>query len=209
MSQARLFEMVYLLLEKGKLPAAELARHFEVSVRTIYRDVDALSAAGVPIYAATGRNGGVTLMDHYVLNRAALSDEEQGSLLTALRSLSATPGLGDQETLSKLSALFRREEPDWLEVDLSHWGDSTESNNKFQTLRESILSHKIIAFTYVSSYGQTTSRQVLPVKLVFKGRAWYLQGFCLERQAYRTFRISRILKLTVTSRTMASPIEPP
>ena len=209
MSQARLFELVYLLLEKGKIPATELAKRFEVSVRTVYRDVDALSAAGVPIYTTPGRNGGVALMDHYVLNKATLSAEEQSSLLTALRSLSTTPGLRTEETLSKLSGLFQRKEPDWLEVDLSHWGDSTESNNKFQTLREAILSYRIIDFTYVSSYGQTTSRQVLPVKLVFKGRAWYLQGFCLERQAYRTFRVSRVLKLTVTPQTMAPPIDPP
>ena len=74
MSQGRLFEIVYLLLEKGKLSAPELAKRFEVSVRTIYRDVDALSAAGVPIYATPGRAGGVALMDHYMLSRAALSD---------------------------------------------------------------------------------------------------------------------------------------
>ena len=114
MFQARLFELVYLLLEKGKVPAPELARRFEVSVRTIYRDVDALSAAGVPIYAAPGRNGGVALMDHYVLSRAALSEEEQGQLLTALHSLAGTPGLGGEEALSKLSGLFQRKEPDWL-----------------------------------------------------------------------------------------------
>lgn len=210
MSQARLFELVYLLLEKGKVPAPELARRFEVSVRTIYRDVDALSAAGVPIYAAPGRNGGVALMDHYVLSRAALSEEEQGQLLTALRSLAATPGLAAGETLSKLSGLFRRQEPNWLEVDLSHWGDTAEDSGKFQTLKEAILSHRVISFTYVSSYGKATIRRVLPVRLVFKGRAWYLQGFCLEKQAYRTFRLSRMLALAVTGQIMApSPTPPP
>ena len=108
MSQARLFEMVYLLLEKGKMSASELAERFEVSVRTIYRDVDALSAAGVPVYTLPGRNGGVALMEQYVLSRAALSQEEQGQLLTALRSLSGEVSPGAEETLSKLSALFRR-----------------------------------------------------------------------------------------------------
>ena len=108
MSQARLFEMVYLLLEKGKLPATELAKRFEVSVRTIYRDVDALSSAGVPVYAVPGRSGGVALMDHYVLSRAALSDGEQEQLLTALRTLAGPPGLGGEEALSTLSGLFQR-----------------------------------------------------------------------------------------------------
>ena len=98
MSQRRLFEMVYLLLEKGQLSASALAERFEVSVRTIYRDVDALSAAGVPIYSTPGRKGGIALMDHYVLNRTAFSEEEQTQILTALRSLSGEAGLWSTET---------------------------------------------------------------------------------------------------------------
>ena len=76
MSQGRLFELIYLLLERKQMTAEELAHRFEVSVRTIYRDVDALSSAGVPIYSIPGRKGGIALMDHYVLDRAAFSDEE-------------------------------------------------------------------------------------------------------------------------------------
>lgn len=209
MSQARLFEMVYLLLERGKMPASELAERFEVSVRTIYRDVDALSQAGVPVYALPGRKGGVALMEQFVLSRAALSEEEQGQLLTALKSLPGDSGLGSEETLSKLSALFRRSEPDWLQVDLSHWGSGTEANAKFQKLKEAILSRKVISFTYVSSYGEKTAREVLPARLVFKGQAWYLQGLCLDRQDYRTFRLSRMLALTVTERTFPTPLSPP
>lgn len=209
MSQSRLFEMVYLLLEKGPLPASALAERFEVSVRTIYRDVDALSAAGVPIYSTPGRNGGIALMDHYILNKTAFSEEEQAQILTALRSMSGNTGLDSSETLSKLSALFRRSEPDWIQVDLSHWGNSSRSNAKFQVLKDAILSHKEISFTYVSSLGRISSRHVYPARLVFKGRAWYLQGLSLERNDYRTFRISRILHLTVTERSFTAPLSPP
>ena len=205
MSQARLFELVYLLLEKGKLSAAELAERFEVSVRTIYRDVDALSAAGVPIYTQPGRNGGVALMEHYVLHRASFSEEEQTQLLTALRSLSGTPGLGADQALDKLSGLFRRAQPDWLEVDLSRWGGDKRIQNTFNALRDAILSRKAISFTYSDSYGKTTARQVLPAKLVFKGQAWYLQGISLDTQSYRTFKLSRIRDLTVTERTLPTP----
>lgn len=209
MSQGRLFEIVYLLLEKGKLSAPELAKRFEVSVRTIYRDVDALSAAGVPIYATPGRTGGVALMDHYILSRAALSEEEQAQLLTALRSLSGTLGSDSEETLSKLSGLFHRQEPHWLEVDLSHWGSKGRDQLTFDLLRDAILSCKVITFTYAGSYGSPADRRVLPAKLVFKGQAWYLQGFCLDKQNYRTFKLSRIRELTVTEHTFPAPLSPP
>lgn len=207
MSQARLFEMVYLLLEKGKLSADQLAERFEVSVRTIYRDVDALSAAGVPVYAIPGRNGGVALMEQYVLTKAALSGEEQAQLLTALKSLSGEPGLGSEETLSKLSALFQQDQPDWLQVDLSRWGGG--GRESFAALRKAILERKVITFTYAGSYSEAAARQVLPAKLVFKGQSWYLQGFCLDRQNYRTFKLSRIRDLQVTGRTFITPLAPP
>ena len=206
MSQRRLFEMVYLLLEKGQLSASALAERFEVSVRTIYRDVDALSAAGVPIYSTPGRKGGIALMDHYVLNRTAFSEEEQTQILTALKSLSGEAGLWSTETLSKLSALFHRPEPDWLQVDLSHWGNPAQSNAKFKILKEAILSRKEITITYANSSGKTTSRRVYPARLVFKGQTWYLQGLCLKKNDYRTFRISRILHLSSTGRSFNIPL---
>lgn len=209
MSQGRLFEIVYLLLEKGKLSAPELAERFEVSVRTIYRDIDALSAAGVPVYSIPGRNGGVALMDHYVLSKAALSDQEQSQLLTALHSLSGTLGSDSEETLSKLSGLFQRQEPQWLEVDLSRWGGKGRDQAIFDLLREAILSRKEISFTYAGSYGSPASRRVLPAKLVFKGQAWYLQGLCLDKESYRTFKLSRIRDLTMTEHTFPAPLFPP
>lgn len=209
MSQGRLFELLYLLLEKGKVSATYLAQHFEVSVRTIYRDVDTLSAAGIPIYSLPGRRGGIALMEHYILDKATLSGEEQDQLLAALHSFSGDMGLTSAETLSKLSALFHRPEPDWLQVDLSHWGDPSKMNAKFQTLKDAILSRRIVTFTYLSSYGKTSSRQVMPARLVFKGQSWYLQGFCLDKEDYRTFRISRILHLEVTIHTFSTHLSPP
>ena len=105
MSVNRQFQMVYLLLERGRMTAGELAQRLEVSPRTILRDVDALSAAGVPVYTTQGSGGGVALLEGYVLDRAAFSDEEQCQLLTALQSL---PGQEGAQALTKLSALFRR-----------------------------------------------------------------------------------------------------
>lgn len=209
MSVNRLFQMVYLLLKNRRMTAAALAERFEVSVRTIYRDVDALSAAGVPVYAVPGKGGGVALMDHYVLDRAAFSEAEQQQLLTALQSLPSGACRGAEEVLEKLSGLFQRAEPDWLQVDMSRWGDAGADNAKFAALKEAILERRTVAFTYVSAYGPASRRRALPARLVFKGRAWYLQAFCLERQAYRTFKLSRLLELEVLEETFDRPLAPP
>ena len=117
------------------MTAQELSEKLEVSVRTVFRDVDSLSAAGVPICAAQGKGGGVYLMEGYVLERAAFTEEEQRQLLTALRALPGEEG----DALGKLSALFRREGDDWLQVQLSRWGgQSGRDGETFQALRQAI-----------------------------------------------------------------------
>jgi len=209
MSHVRLFELVYYLLAHGKTSAPTLAERFEVSTRTIYRDVEALSAAGIPVYTEPGRNGGIALMDHYVLDRSVFSLEEQGQLLTALRSLVHALGPGADEVLTKLSSLFRYPEADWLEVNLSRWGSRENSQLPFSVLREAILQRHVMTFTYAGSYRETSSRRVLPVKLVFKGQSWYLQAFCMEKQAYRTFKLTRMRELMVTEDTFVAPPAPP
>lgn len=209
MSSGRLFEIVYLLLERRRMTAAELAARFEVSVRTIYRDIDALSAAGVPVFTTQGKGGGVALMDHYILDRATFSEEEQRQLLTALQSLPEAARAGAEETLAKLSGLFRRREADWLQVDLSRWGSVESDQRKFEALKTAILERRVAVFTYVSSYGLTTDRRILPARLVFKGQSWYLQAYCPEKGDYRTFKVSRILKLTVLDEGFEGPLAPP
>ena len=122
MKNGRLFELLYLLVERRALTAGELAERFEVSERTIYRDVDALSAAGVPVYTQRGQGGGIRLMDQFVLDRCLLSPREQDEVLFALRALLSTGGLEGAEALERLSALFRREAEGWVEVDFTDWG---------------------------------------------------------------------------------------
>jgi len=209
MSAGRQFQLVYLLLGKGRLTAAQLARELEVSTRTVYRDLDALSAAGVPVCAAQGKGGGVYLMDGYVLDRCAFTEEEQRRLLTALRAM--PEGL-DGGVLAKLSALFRREGEDWLQVRLSRWGDGGEGgadDRLFRRLRAAVGERREVEFRYASSRGETLPRRVLPARLAFKGQGWYLQGYDLEREDYRTFRLTRILDLRETDRTFHRKLEPP
>jgi len=206
MSANRLFRTVYLLLEHGQLTAEQLAEQLNVSVRTVYRDVEALSGAGVPVYTTQGKGGGVALMDGYVLDRAAFTEEEQRQLVVALQSV---PGQESAQALTKLSALFRRREEDWLQVNLSRWGADDWDNEKFEQLKHAILERRLIRFTYASSQGVTRTRQAMPARLVYKGQGWYLQAFDLDREDYRTFRLSRILALDTLEETFRRKLTPP
>lgn len=192
MQESRLFKIIYYLLGRGQATAAELAEQFEVSVRTIYRDMDALSQAGIPIYAEPGRNGGISLLDHFVLDRVVLSEQERQDVLAALQSLTAAGNTLDEDTLNKLAAVFRLPAENWYEVDFSRWGVSTGDNEKFEALKRAVIRRKCVRISYVGSYGGESSRKIHPLKLMYKSRAWYVKAYCVEKNDFRLFRLSRI-----------------
>lgn len=187
----RMFEIVYLLLEHGSVTASELAQRFEVSTRTVYRDIDALSAAGIPVYAMRGRQGGISLMENFSLDRSLLTEKEQDEILFALQSIRATSGSDCSGLLSRLGALFRRENADWIEVDFSDWSDDSDQRGRFELIRRGILERRVLLFTYYGSSGKKSERSVEPAKLLFKG-SWYLLGYCREKKAFRLFKIRRM-----------------
>lgn len=193
MQESRLFRIVYYLLEKGQATAPELAERFEVSVRTIYRDIDSLSAAGIPIYAEAGRNGGIRLMHGFVLDQTVLSKEEKQEILSALQSINITQNMGESQTLQKLSALFSLPSGNWLEVDFSRWGDHAFDNDKFKLLKRAVIHCRCVKIRYVGADGTEQERIVQPYKLVYKAKAWYLKAFCTKKQEMRTFKLNRIL----------------
>jgi predicted DNA-binding transcriptional regulator YafY len=193
----RLFEIVYILLDKKIVTANELSEHFEVSIRTIYRDVNTLSSAGIPIYASRGKGGGIGITDGYILNKSILSDKEQNEILYALQSLNITNNLQEDKVLSRLSGLFKKNGVNWIEVDFSPWGSNKNQISQFTTLKDAILSCFIIEFDYINGLGEKSRRKIEPIKLVYKVNAWYLYGFCLSKISYRTFKISRILSINV------------
>ncbi len=199
MREGRLFKIVYYLLDKGRATAPELAEKFEVSVRTIYRDIDVLSGAGIPIYAEAGRNGGIHLLSDFVLDKAVLSEEEKQEILTALQSINIAKNVNDSQTLQKLSALFQIDSENWLEVDFSRWGNRTSDNEKFELLKSAVIRCKNVRIHYANSYGVISERIVQPLKLVYKAHAWYLKAFCTEKQDWRIFKLNRILDLEVLS----------
>jgi predicted DNA-binding transcriptional regulator YafY len=180
------------------MTAQELADHFEVSKRTILRDIDTLALAKIPIYTTQGKGGGISLMEGFVLNKTALTENEQNQILIALQSMKAAKYAGSGDVLAKLGLLFHKTDIDWIEVDFSRWGQGTGDNIKFDLLKNSIINTTAVRFNYISSCGENSMRKVYPLKLVFKSKAWYLQGFCTDRQDYRTFKLNRILSVNCT-----------
>lgn len=211
MQESRLFKIVYHLLDQGQATAPELAEKFEVSVRTIYRDMDALSAAGIPIYAESGRYGGIYLMSGFVLDRVVLSEKEKQEILTALQSLNVTKNTSGSQTLQKLSAMFQLHTEDWLEVDFSRWGDKKFDNEKFELLKSAVIHCRNVRINYAGSNEMISERVIQPLKLAYKAKAWYLKAFCTEKQDMRTFKLNRILELALLEESFVRqsfPAEP-
>lgn len=201
----RLVAIIYILLNKGTVTAPELAERFEVSVRTIYRDVEQLSMAGIPVYTRRGKNGGISLMDHFVLDKMVISQEEQQRILAALASLRETGAREEEEILQKLGAFFRADIPDWVAIDFSDW--SGRRKQLFEQLRQAILGRRVLTFDYYGQYGEMSRRTVEPVQLLFKEYTWYLRAYCRKRQAMRLFKVLRMKRVNVLDETFESSHE--
>ena len=193
----RLFSITYYLLNHRSTTAKELSNQFEVSVRTILRDIEILSSAGIPIYTSQGTGGGIFLDKDYVLNRAALTDEEQQRIMLALKSISAAGQIETAALAEKLGSLFSKTYTDFIEIDFSQWGKSHMDKPKFEQLMSAIISCQKVSFSYVNMNLKKSSRLVCPIKLKFQSKAWYLQAFSEDKNTYRTFKINRISDLCV------------
>lgn len=196
----RLFKIIYILLDRKTITARELSEKLEVSIRTIYRDIDTLSLNGIPIYTTKGKGGGIGILDSFILNKSLLSESDQNEILIGLQSLKVTKHLEADSLSSKLSSLFKKNNFNLIEVDLSSWG-SSDNGERFNLLKEAILGCKVVGFGYYSSYGVKTNRRVEPLKLCFKDKSWYLHGYCTLKNDYRLFKISRMAKISITDET--------
>ncbi|WP_313961215.1 YafY family protein [uncultured Parvimonas sp.] len=197
MRDSRLFRILYYILEKGKVTANELSEKFEVSVRTIYRDIDVISSAGIPIYATQGKGGGIEIADDFVLKKSLLSEKEQEQILVALKGLEGINKQYENELLTKLSAFFKIKNTNWIEVDFTNWQRGNEYDELFNDIKSAIINKNIIRFTYFSSNEKETSREIKPIRLLFKGWDWYVYTFCLLRNEFRYFKLSRIRDLKI------------
>lgn len=207
----RLLETVFLLLDKRKVTAEELATRFGVSKRTVLRDMESLSLAGIPIYSRQGKEGGFSLMETFILDKSLLTAEEQKEILSALETMKPFTENHTEKLLMKLKGIFSSPEPrtDWLEVDFFRWGKKNGDSERFNLLKSCILKRQPVAFVYSGTSGKTEKRQAYPLKLVFKKNTWYLQGFCPDKNDYRTFKLNRLRELSVLPGSFEDKYRPP
>lgn len=196
----RLFSIVHILVNKGKVTAGELAEEFEVSTRTIYRDIDTLAMSGVPVYTNKGTGGGICLMDNYVLDKSVVSEEEKNSIILGMEVLTATEYDETDTAIRKIKSLFDANNDHFVEVDFSGF-DNEQQKGIFQEIKASLKMNQTVKITYKNSLGELTNRRIDPLKLIFKKHSWYLIAYCHARHAYRTFRISRVRDIKPTGET--------
>ena len=197
MKDNRLFRILYYILEKEKVTANELADKFEVSVRTIYRDIDSISSVGVPIFTTQGKGGGIKIDNEYILNKSLFDTNEKEQIIAALQGLEKTNEAYKSELITKLSALFKIKNSNWIEIDFTSWGSNNTYQELFNTLKIAIINKNIISFSYNSSKAEKINRKVKPIRLLFKEQDWYLYAFCLLRNDFRYFKLSRMKDLEV------------
>lgn len=197
MKDNRLFRILYYILEKEKVTANELVDKFEVSVRTIYRDIDSISSVGVPIFTTQGKGGGIKIDNEFILNKSLFDANEKEQIIAALQGLEKTNEAYKSELITKLSALFKIKNSNWIEIDFTSWGSNNTYQDLFNALKTTIINKNIIFFSYNSSKGEKINRKVKPIRLLFKEQDWYLYGFCLLRNDFRYFKLSRMKDLEV------------
>ncbi len=152
-----------------------MAEKFEVSQRTIYRDVEVLSSAGIPVYTESGRTGGICLLQNFILDKTILSADEKRELLAALQVISATSYTAGEKSLTKLPELFNVDIGNWLEIDFSRWENTSYENTKFELLKTAVIQHKGIEILYENTNSERSQRIIQPLKLSYKSKEWYLK----------------------------------
>lgn len=197
MKMERMFYTLLRLLAKEQIVAKEIADYFEVSVRTIYRDIDSLSLAGVPIISVRGTLGGFKILDNYKVDRFLLDEKELTSIIMGLNGLHSI--IGDAEILEiikKLDALTIKDKLSMYKINFNPWNQT--SDNCITNLQQAIENKNIIEFNYVDSKSKESSRKVEPLELYYKNRAWYLYCFDVDCNDFRFFRTTRILHIEIT-----------
>lgn len=214
----RLMGIALVLLDKERVSAQELADMFEVSLRTIYRDIDAIDLAGIPIRSTPGVGGGFEIMPNYKIDKKVFSTDDLVAILTGLSSLSNMIH-GDEliNAIAKVKSFIPGERSKEIEfkvnqicIDLSQWMTNVNIQPNLEIIKVALQESKLLSFEYIAHHGNKTTRTIEPYQLVLKGSHWYLYGYCCKRNDFRLFRLSRMsnLKIQVENFTLRNYQKP-
>ena len=198
----RLISIIMILLKKEVVSAKQFSQLFDVSKRTILRDMETLSLSNIPIYSIHGVKGGYGIMDEYKVDKRLLSSSDLQHILTALGGLEQILLTEEVErTIKKIEAMvsplsLNRS----IQLSFYDWQGRSEIVEALKTCQESILKKRLVSFDYTDKDGAVTNRMVEPYELHFSESSWYLKGFCLHRQGYRTFKLARTDHFTMNER---------
>ena len=207
MKMERLIGILSILLQRDKVTAPELAEQFEVSRRTIQRDIESLCQAGIPIATAQGTGGGISILEGYRVDRTVLTTPEMQAILAGLQSLDSVSGTRRYaQLMEKLSAGSGGRDSHIL-IDLSSWY-KTSLSPKIEAIHSAIRQYQTIRFTYFSPR-ETSVRTIEPYDLVFQWSSWYVWGWCQTRQDFRLFKLNRMTDLVPGEPFTPRPAPPP
>lgn len=207
----RLVSIIMTLLDKRRIGARELAEMFEVSPRTIYRDIDAINMAGIPVRSISGVGGGFEIMPEYKVDKSVFSSADLSAILMGLSSLS-NMAQGDElaNVFAKIKSFIPADKVRDLEikanqirVDFNSWSGNQNIQPYLQGIKTALENHKLLSFAYIAHHGNKTVRTVEPYQLVWKSGHWYFYGYCRGRNDYRLFRLSRMSDLRIKQETFA------
>ena len=201
----RLLSITMMLVNRRRVTAPDLAGHFGVSIRTIYRDIEAIQSAGIPVTSYQGHEGGYCIMDNYRINRQVLTFDDIVSILTTLKGINTTLRNNDlDDIIEKIGCLIPEDREDefirrseQIAFDIVPWGAGRHQQEHFRMLHLAITGQQTVSFSYTDYQSAATSRTVEPMTLLFKSYCWYLYGYCRMRGDYRMFKLSRIRDLVL------------
>ena len=200
MKTDRLVSIIMMLLDKERIGAQELADRFEVSPRTIYRDIETINMAGIPVRSTPGVGGGFEIMQEYKVDKNVFSAADLSAILMGLSSLS---GMVRGNELVNALAKEIEVNANQIYIDLSPWMGNRNIQPYLERVKTALQESRLLSFEYADRFGNKTVRTVEPYQIVLKGSHWYFQGYCRKREDFRLFRLSRISNLQMTRETFS------
>jgi predicted DNA-binding transcriptional regulator YafY len=208
----RIIAIIMLMLRRNQVSALKLAQMFKVSLRTIYRDMETIGYAGIPLFSMPGPNGGYGIVDDYKIEKGLFTTSDIIAILTALQGTQSVYNDKDiTNAIAKIKGLFTEEELHTIEtknrqisVDHTPWFGTETLKVDIEEIITAITNKNLLKIEYTNYSGKLSERHVEPYRVFLKSVNWYLIAFCLSKQEFRVFKLSRISRLEITDKTFES-----